>query len=462
MNPKEISMTGYMKLYTQLREKITRRIYHEGDRLPSKRQLADESGYSVITVEHAYELLAEEGYVEPRERSGYYVIYKEGDSYPVGEGKKVRRRLSERVVVERRDEGERDLFPFSAFARTMRNVLSNYGEKILDPSPNKGCVELREALASYLARSRHMEVSPEAILIGSGAEYLYGLNVQVLGRNRVYALENPSYEKIRKGYEASQVPLEMLTMGKEGIETEELQRSRASVLHVTPFNSYPSGITASASKRAEYIRWARARKGYIIEDDFENEFVYLQKPTPSLFGLAGGENVVYIGSFSRLLLPSIRVSFMVLPSSLRELYAPKASFYNQTASKAEQIALCQFIRDGHLVSQTRKLRRLYAQKLKSLSCAVREVFETDCQIKTGAAGTSLALTIPCTVNAKTLKDAARAEGMRLEILKETSSDITLVLSCSSIPVKDFLPACQLLKNISDNCCSFSASSDILS
>lgn len=88
MNPKEISMTGYMKLYTQLREKITRRIYHEGDRLPSKRQLADESGYSVITVEHAYELLAEEGYVEPRERSGYYVIYKEGDSYPVGEGKR--------------------------------------------------------------------------------------------------------------------------------------------------------------------------------------------------------------------------------------------------------------------------------------------------------------------------------------------------------------------------------------
>ena len=215
-------------------------------------------------------------------------------------------------------------------------------------------------------------------------------------------------------------------------------------------------------RRLELIHHAEANNHLIIEDDFENEFVYLQKPTPSLFGLAGGENVVYIGSFSRLLLPSIRVSFMVLPSSLRELYAPKASFYNQTASKAEQSALCQFIRDGHLVSQTRKLRRLYAQKLKSLSCAVREVFGTDCQIKTGAAGTSLALTIPCTVNGKTLKEAARAEGMRLEILKETSSDITLVLSCSSIPVKDFLPACQLLKNISDNCCSFSASSDILS
>lgn len=357
VNPKEISMTGYMKLYTQLREKITRRIYHEGDRLPSKRQLADESGYSVITVEHAYELLAEEGYVEPRERSGYYVIYKEGDSYPVGEGKKVRRRLSERVVVERRDEGERDLFPFSAFARTMRNVLSNYGEKILDPSPNKGCVELREVLASYLARSRHMEVSPEAILIGSGAEYLYGLNVQVLGRNRVYALENPSYEKIRKVYEASQVPLEMLTMGKEGIETEELQRSRASVLHVTPFNSYPSGITASASKRAEYIRWARARKGYIIEDDFDSEFTLLSKPEDTLFSLSPGGEVIYMNSFSKTIAPSIRVGYLVIPESLLPLYEEKVGFYSCTVPVFDQLVLAEFIMSGRFERHINRVRR---------------------------------------------------------------------------------------------------------
>ena len=195
------------------------------------------------------------------------------------------------------------------------------------------------------------------------------------------------------------------------------------------------------------MKYANERHHLVIEDDFENEFVYFQKPTPSLFGLSGGQGVVYIGSFSRLLLPSIRISFMILPPELLNAYKKKAGFYNQTASKAEQIALCQFIRDGHLVSQTRKLRRLYAQKLKALSTAVRETFGTDCQIKTGAAGTSLALTIPCTVNGKTLKEAARAEGMRLEILKETSSDITLVLSCSSIPVKDFLPACQLLKSV---------------
>ena len=143
------------------------------------------------------------------------------------------------------------------------------------------------------------------------------------------------------------------------------------------------GEIMTVKRRLELIHHAQANGHLIIEDDFENEFVYLQKPTPSLFGLSGGENVVYIGSFSRLLLPSIRVSFMVLPPTLRERYQKKADFYNQTASKAEQIALCQFIRDGHLAAQTRRLKRLYSSKLKQLRSSVRQVFGTGCQIQVG-------------------------------------------------------------------------------
>ena len=130
-----------------------------------------------------------------------------------------------------------------------------------------------------------------------------------------------------------------------------------------------------------------------------------------------------------------------------EKYTKKAAFYNQTASKAEQIALCQFIRDGHLASQTRKLRRLYSQKLKALSQAVRETFGQDCQIQTGAAGTSLALTLPCSLTGSELTDRARNRGLGLEVLRENGAEVTLVLSCSSIPSKDFLPACQLLKEV---------------
>ena len=158
------------------------------------------------------------------------------------------------------------------------------------------------------------------------------------------------------------------------------------------------------SRRLELIRYAAEHKSLIIEDDFENEFVYLQKPTPSLFSLSGGHDVVYIGSFSRLLLPSIRVSFMILPPGLSEAYRKKSEYYNQTASKAEQIALCQFIRDGHLAAQTRRLKRLYSSKLKQLRSSVRQVFGTGCQIQVGAAGTSLALTLPYEKSGDELKN----------------------------------------------------------
>ena len=216
-------MNAYMKLYVNLRDAITRGVYDYGTKIPSKRRIADQKGTSIITVEHALSLLTEEGYIEPRERSGCYVTYREDSSYAAPRPHE--RKAAPPVKAELRDEGERDLFPFSAFARTMRSVLSNYGRKILNPSPSRGCEELRGALSRYLARSRGMDVSPEQILIGSGAEYIYGLNVQVLGRDRLYALENPSYDKIRKVYEANGARTDLLTMGEDGIESGEIGRA---------------------------------------------------------------------------------------------------------------------------------------------------------------------------------------------------------------------------------------------
>ena len=201
------------------------------------------------------------------------------------------------------------------------------------------------------------------------------------------------------------------------------------------------------SRRMELVHHAAEKGSLIIEDDYENEFVYFQRPTPSLFNLAGGHGVVYIGSFSRLLLPSIRLSFMVLPPSLSRKYAAVAERYSQTASKAEQIALCQFIRDGHLTSQTKKLKKLYAQKLKALENEVRNTFGRNCTIQTGAAGTSLALTIPYARTGLELKKEARMHGMSLLILEENAATITILLSCSSITTDDFAPACQLLSRL---------------
>ena len=208
-----------------------------------------------------------------------------------------------------------------------------------------------------------MRVSPAQILIGSGAEYLYGLHIQVLGRHMVYALENPCYEKIRKVYQANQVETDWLTMGKEGIETAELERTMAKVLHVTPFNSYPSGITATASKRAEYLRWAKERQGIIIEDDFDSEFTLLSKPEDTLFSLEPHGTVIYMNSFSKTIAPSIRAGYLVLPENMMPYYEAKIGFYSCTVPVFDQLVLAEFINSGNFERHINRVRRRRRKQL---------------------------------------------------------------------------------------------------
>lgn len=358
---------AYMQLYRQIREDITRGIYSYGDRLLSKRQLASETGTSVITVEHACALLADEGYIEPRERSGFYVIYREQDSFPVASGLTAERRNMRETPGSAGEDGGRpdvpkasapeSFFPFSTFSRTMRRVLSEKGEKILERSPNTGIPELRGAIASYLARSRGIEVSPQQIVIGSGAEYLYTLIVQMLGRDRVYALEDPSYIKIQKVYEANGAVCEHLKMGEDGILSGELARSRAGVLHVTPFNSYPSGITATASKRHEYIRWAKERRAFVVEDDFDSEFSMLTKAEDTLFSLEPDGTVIYVNTFSRTMAASMRVGYMVLPPVLLPVFERNTGFYSCTVPVYDQYVLAEFLSSGDFERHINRVRR---------------------------------------------------------------------------------------------------------
>ena len=338
-----------MQLYQQPREDIVSGVYPNGKKLPSKRLLAEQTGVSVITVEHAYAILCDEGYLEPRERSGYFVSYSAADCFPVAEPDSVRQLPSARDLA--------DDFPFSVLAKTMRRVLSEYGESILVKSPNNGCTELRKAIAAYLARCRGINVAPSQIVIGSGAEYLYGLIVQLLGRERVFALENPSYEKIRRVYLANGVTCDMLRLGSDGIRTSELARTDASVLHVTPFHSFPSGITASAGKRSEYIRWAHSRGGYIVEDDFDSEFTLSSKAEDTLFSLEPKRSVLYLNTFSKTIAPSMRLGYMVLPESLTDAFEQSVGFYSCTVPVFEQYVLAELLSNGDFERHINRVRR---------------------------------------------------------------------------------------------------------
>lgn len=342
---------AYLQLYNQLRKDIVSGVYKFGSKLPSKRMLSEEACVSVITAEHSYSLLADEGYVETRQRSGYFVIYREKDFLSVADVP-----LTAHVQKNHLHSSNSE-FPFSVLAKTMRKVLLDYGEDILVKSPNHGCPELREAISEYLVRSTGIIAGPEQIIIGSGAEYLYSLIVQLIGDKRIFGLENPSYEKIRRVYEANGVNCEMLKMGHDGIKSEELRRTGASVLHITPFNSYPSHITASASKRREYILWADERDGYIIEDNYDSELTVSTKHEDTVFSLSEKSNVIYLNTFSKTLAPSMRVGYMVLPEKLLSDFEKKLGFYSCTVPVFEQYVLAELISCGDFERHINRVRR---------------------------------------------------------------------------------------------------------
>ena len=347
----------YLQIYKQIRDDIVCENYPYNTKLPSKRSLAEEVGVSTVTVEHAYALLCDEGYIKSRERSGFVVVFRKTDGF--ASSIESQTRYPSHSVDHKLPD-----FPLSVLSKTMRKVLTDHGELLLEKSPNCGCTELRNAIAHYLARNRGIKVEPEQIIIGSGSEYLYGLIIELLGRQRIYAIESPSYKKIEQLYKATEITYDSLPLTSSGIDSKALFDTKADVLHTTPYRSYPSGVTATASKRHEYIRWSEQSDRYIIEDDFESEFSVLTKPTETLFALSHNDNVIYLNTFSKTISPSLRIGYMVLPKHLVKEFDMKLGFYSCTVSTFMQYVLTELINNGDFERHINRVRR---NKRKELS-----------------------------------------------------------------------------------------------
>lgn len=340
-----------MRLYWHIREDIRSGAIPSGSRLPSKRTLAEHLDVSVITVDGAYKCLVDEGYAVSRERSGYFAaklgavsVNAEAPDYT--------------PVVDAPAEPGRDLgFRYSALTKIMREVITDYGEKLLLKPPAFGCAELRNAIAAFLRRYRGMRVEPARVIVGSGAEYLYGMLAQLFGRDRLFALEDPGYEKIRLVYASCGAKYELLPLDGDGISSAALASSSADILHVTPYHSYPTGITASASKRREYLDWAERGGGIIIEDDFDSEFSPSRKPQEPLFSMDRGGRVIYLNTFSHSLAPSMRMGYMVLPEGLLSDYSESLGFYSCPVPAFDQYVLARFIDRGHFERHLNRVRR---------------------------------------------------------------------------------------------------------
>lgn len=350
---------AYLQLYNQIRDDIVNDILHYNSKLPSIRGLAEETGVSVVTVEHAYALLCDEGYAEPRERSGFIVCFRKEDGFATSAS------LAQKYHTAYHTEQSQPEFSLSVLSKTMRRVLTEHGDLLLEKSPNLGCIELREAIMNYLGRNRGIAVDVEQIVIGSGSEYLYGLIVELLGRNRIFAIEAPSYKKIEQVYKATEIEYELLPLTHTGIDSKALAETSAEILHTTPYRSYPSGVTATASKRYEYVRWASESNRYIIEDDFESEFSVSTKPTETLFALSKHDNVIYLNTFSKTISPSLRIGYMVLPKHLVNTYREKLGFYSCTVPSFMQYVLTELINNGDFERHINRVRRKMRKELSA-------------------------------------------------------------------------------------------------
>ena len=356
-------MKKYLSIYESLKKEITEGVYKTGSKLPSKRTLADQWGVSIITVEHAYELLLDEGYIDSVEKSGYFVVYEAGDTFygnqnTVSKETEINDDSSSGLKLYNDSfKDESYYFSFDVYAKTVRHVLSNMPDEIMKKSPTFGITKLRNSISEYLLRSRHIHVSPKQIMIGAGAEYLYAMIVRTLGTDVIYGIETPGYSRIKEVYESDGVTTETLKLGKDGIESSELRKSKAGILHITPYRSFPTGVSASAGKKNEYLQWANERGGIIIEDDFESEFTPSRKAVDTIFSMDKTGCVIYVNTFTRTISPSLRMAYMLLPLNLLEKFEEKTSFYSCPVPTLEQLAVSNLLDSGEFERHINRVRR---------------------------------------------------------------------------------------------------------
>ena len=349
----------YEALYRCIRSDILSGVLKPGQRLPSKRALAQNLEVSKITVEGAYGQLLAEGYIRAVEKVGYFV-----EQIPISANGTAETIPSAPVMeaphlLDLSGAGT-EKFPFSVWSRLQREVMLDYGEKLLLPLPNQGIESLRRAIAEHLHDFRAMSVDPDRILIGAGTDFLYNLLIQLLGRDKIYAMEDPGYSKIHKIYAAGGVRCISVPMDHEGVIPEKLKD--AQVLHLSPSHHFPTGLVTSIARRQELLRWAVDQGGYIIEDDYDSEFRFDSHPKPTMQSLDRNGRVIYMNTFSKSLAPSIRIGYMVLPPELMAAFRKNLGFYSCTVSSFEQYTLARFLSRGYFEKHINRMRKYYKNR----------------------------------------------------------------------------------------------------
>lgn len=362
----------YEYLYECIKDDIIHQKLKAHEKLPSKRAFAKNLHVSLITIENAYAQLLIEGYIYSLEKKGYFVSEIEYPNVPQVPKYTLQEENQSAYSIDLKTNSvSLSDFPFSTWSKLTRQVLTLKDSTLLTRSPYNGCTILREAISQHLYAFAGMNVSPQQIIIGAGTEYFYNLYIQLLGKDKTYAYENPGHRSVSQVYNLNQVNYCSIPLDKSGIDIKQLKKSQAHIVHISPAHHYPTGITMPIKRRLELLKWASENDCYIIEDDYDSEFRLRGKPIPSLFQIDKSDHVIYMNTFSKTLAPSFRISYMVLPPHLVEKYKQILGFYSCSVSSFEQVILAHFIKDGYFEKHINRMRNSYKtirdELLKQLS-----------------------------------------------------------------------------------------------
>lgn len=432
-------------LYESIKEQILENILKANEKLPSKRALACHLGISVITVQNAYGQLISEGYIYSIEKKGFFVadiavenqffqrkeLNNNGEKNTCDYGTEP---VTETVcdysqVVSNEKKYFVDLksnttsyekFPFSLWSHVTRQVLNSGDERLLQRMSANGVLELRNAICQYLLEFRNMNVKPNQIVIGSGTEALYTMLIQLLGRQSVYAVENPGYKKVARIFEINGASFIPINIRKNGISIKELENSFANVIHISPSHHFPTGIVMPVRCRGELLDWAAKEKNrYIIEDDYDSEFRFNGKPLQTLQSTDTSDCVIYMNTFSKTLAPSFRISYMVLPLKLTKVFEEKLGFSSCSVSSFEQYTLAEFLQKGFYAKHIIRMKNYYRNLRNGLiRCLQASKLSEISEIQEEDSGLHFLLRINFLYSGEELKLRLENQGIRASFLSD--------------------------------------------
>lgn len=459
----KVNRNSSKKLQVQIYEFIKDEILHgrlkPGSKLPAVRYLAKETVVSKNTVEAAYSQLLSEGYIKSKSRSGYFVEqlnieYFSKRSSSTETINTARTKVERYPYDFRSNRIDTEHFPISNWQHIINRCLKEEHDDVYTYGDPQGEYGLRREIASYLRQSRGVNCVEEQIVIGSNAQYLLNLFCQMIGINQQeIAFEDPGYYAARSVFELFGYQVTPISVNESGINLDELFQTKAAAVYVTPSHQIPLGVIMPVKERLQLLEWARVNKSYIIEDDVNNEFRYAGEPIPSLQHLDEHGNVVYMGTFFRSLLPSVRLNYMVLPKQLLKTYQEHFQIYQQTTSRITQKTVELFMSEGHWIRHVRRMRTIYKKKYVTAVEAIQTNLSNEVEILGEEAGLHIILKVNLDYSVHELLSFAQEKGVMLETLnvyyankdKKENSPPLLLLSFSALRESEIREGIQLLK-----------------